>query len=135
MKQVLADTSFYQALLNPGDRFHAQAHQVSDHFRVRVVTSEYILCELGALMCRTHLRKTFIGAVRKLQSAREVEVVSASHQLFESGLALFNDRADKNWSLTDCISFQLMRDRRIFEAFTTDKHFEQAGFRNLLVAE
>jgi predicted nucleic acid-binding protein len=41
-------------------------------------------------------------------------------------------RQDKDWSLTDCISFVVMRDRGITKVFTTDHHFEQAGFKKLL---
>ena len=41
-------------------------------------------------------------------------------------------RKDKDWSLTDCISFVVMHERGLPDALTTDKHFEQAGFRALL---
>ena len=50
----------------------------------------------------------------------------------ERGLALYDARPDKQWSLTDCISFLVMQDRRITEALTGDHHFEQAGFTALL---
>jgi hypothetical protein len=58
--------------------------------------------------------------------------VPASRELFDSGWALYQDRPDKDWSLTDCISFVAMRERGIIEALTGDHHFEQAGFRALL---
>jgi hypothetical protein len=34
--------------------------------------------------------------------------------------------------MTDCISFVVMQERGIFEALTTDHHFQQAGFRAIL---
>jgi hypothetical protein len=37
-------------------------------------------------------------------------------------------RPDKEWSLTDCISFVAMNERNITDALTSDHHFEQAGF-------
>jgi predicted nucleic acid-binding protein len=52
--------------------------------------------------------------------------------LFERGLRLFFDRPDKEWSLTDCISFTVMRDHKIVRALTADRHFAQAGFAVLL---
>jgi hypothetical protein len=45
---------------------------------------------------------------------------------------LLKSRPDKNWSLTDCISFVVMQGRGIKAAFTADRHFEQAGFECLL---
>jgi uncharacterized protein len=41
-------------------------------------------------------------------------------------------RRDKEWSLTDCISFVVMKERGLTEALTADHHFEQAGFKALL---
>ena len=52
--------------------------------------------------------------------------------MFERGLDLFVNRPDKEWSLTDCISFVVMREHGLTEALTADHHFEQAGFVRLL---
>lgn len=51
---------------------------------------------------------------------------------FHGAAALFRRHGDKEWSFTDCISFIVMRELRIRDAFTTDHHFEQAGFAALL---
>lgn len=133
MKAAFADTSFYQALLNPKDNWHDKAKNVSDAYCGKVVTSEYVLCELGALMSHGHLRQLFIDLVKLLESAPQVEIIHGSHHYFETGLALFVDRPDKEWSLTDCISFALMREWKITDALTCDRHFEQAGFQSLLI--
>jgi len=132
MSRAFPDTSFYQALLNPGDKWHASALELSGTFQGQLVTSEYVLCELGALMSRGHLRALFLALVQELESAAAVEVISASHEYFQEGLALFWIRPDKEWSLTDCISFVLMQHRDITDALSTDRHFEQAGFHPLL---
>ena len=50
----------------------------------------------------------------------------------DAGLALYANRTDKDWSLTDCISFVVMNERGITDALTGDHHFEQAGFAALL---
>jgi predicted nucleic acid-binding protein len=44
----------------------------------------------------------------------------------------YRARADKAWSLTDCISFVVMSEHGLSEALTADVHFEQASFRALL---
>jgi uncharacterized protein len=62
----------------------------------------------------------------------DFEIVPASAELFHKGIELFRARPDKDWSLTDCISFVVMAERGLSDAFTGDKHFEQAGFKALL---
>ena len=59
-------------------------------------------------------------------------IVPASEALFQRGLEFYCSRADQEWSLTDCISFVVMRDEKLTEALTGDHHFEQAGFVALL---
>lgn len=84
-----------------------------------------------------HLRRS--GAVRSpykyirsIERADPFEVVEASPELFHRGLVLYEERQDKEWGLTDCISFVTMRDRGLQAALTTDRDFEQAGFTALL---
>jgi predicted nucleic acid-binding protein len=67
-----------------------------------------------------------------LRNRGDFEIVMDSDRLFDSGLTRYEQRADKGWSLTDCISFVLMEQRGIAEALTGDHHFEQAGFVALL---
>jgi predicted nucleic acid-binding protein len=58
--------------------------------------------------------------------------VTLNPKLLEKGLALYESRLDKDWGLTDCTSFVVMQQRGITEAFTSDRHFEQAGFVRLM---
>ena len=61
-----------------------------------------------------------------------IEIVSVDAALFERALALYGERMDKEWGLTDCLSFVVMQERNLTQALTTDRHFSQAGFANLL---
>jgi uncharacterized protein len=54
--------------------------------------------------------------------------------LFERALTLFGARSDNEWGMTDCISFVVMQERNLTHALTTDGHFDQAGFENLLIS-
>jgi predicted nucleic acid-binding protein len=69
---------------------------------------------------------------RHIQLSPAIRVVPASRALLEEGISLYSSRPDKDWSLTDCISFVVMRDEGIIQALTGDHHFEQAGFKALL---
>ena len=75
---------------------------------------------------------TFARFLDTLGSHEDFEVVPASAELFQRGVEFFCARPDKEWSLTDCISFVVMAEKGISEALTADRHFEQAGFKALL---
>ena len=70
--------------------------------------------------------------MKDLRSSDKVEILTADERLWNEGLQLFADRPDKEWSLTDCISFVAMERESLTEALTGDRHFEQAGFTGLL---
>jgi uncharacterized protein len=131
MKSVFADTSFYPAVVNPKDALHARAMRASSRFRGRVVTTHFVLMELGNALSRGVHRAAFVALVRQLRGDPDTIIVPASDDLLEKGLDLFTRRIDKDWSLTDGISFEVMGQRRIAEALTEDHHFTQAGFRAL----
>ena len=133
MSQVFADTSFYQAFFNKRDRWHFEAKRLVEALESGIVTTDYILVELGALMARGEARALYIRFVDQVRADPDTELIAASRDLFNQGLALFAARLDKGWSLTDCISFAVMRERGLVQALTSDHHFEQAGFACLLL--
>jgi predicted nucleic acid-binding protein len=127
-----ADTFYWLALLNPDDEFHASAVAVSVTLDEVIVTTMWVLTELGDALHRGRNRETFARFLDALGEHKDIEIVAASPGLFQRGVELFRSRPDKEWSLTDCISFVVMADKGIREALTADRHFEQAGFKALL---
>jgi predicted nucleic acid-binding protein len=132
MKPVFADTSYYVGLLSERDAFHPLAIEWSERLLSRMVVTEYVLVELGSALSGPQDRHLFVPFVERLLNVPGTVFISASETLFRQGLALFKNRPDKEWSLVDCISFVVMKQRRLKEALTTDRHFVQAGFRALL---
>jgi uncharacterized protein len=92
-----------------------------------------VLVELANALARASSRKLFVDLQPKLRANPNIMIVAASAELFERGCKLYADRPDKDWSLTDCVSFVVMEDETITEALTADRHFEQAGFNALLL--
>lgn len=72
------------------------------------------------------------GFVNLVLENTVVEIVLHTHKSFMQGLELYGNRLDKGYSLTDCISMSLMREREIQEVLTHDNHFKQEGFTILL---
>jgi uncharacterized protein len=94
--------------------------------------TEYILVELGNGLSRSKYRSRYVPLVDHLLTEAETVFVPASASLFRHGLQLYAARPDKAWSMVDCLSFVVMKQRRLRDALTTDDHFNQAGFRALL---
>ena len=132
MKVVFADTFYSLALLNKNDEAHARAFNYLNQFSGKLITSEWILLELADGLATSRHRDAFSITRTELLAADSVEVVPLDMAIHEEAIALYANRRDKNWSLTDCVSFVIMRQKGIAEALTGDAHFEQAGFRALL---
>ena len=132
MTPVFADTSFYLALFSQDDVAHDAARRWSRENARPLILTEFILIELGNTLREGAARQLFVELVRSLRDDPATEVMPASQEFVQKGVELFADRPDKTWSLTDCISFAVMRERGLTDAVATDHHFVQAGFRLLL---
>jgi len=76
-----------------------------------------------------------VALLAAIESDPRVEIVPLAEELCARSGELFRRHSDKEWGLTDCVSFVVMRDKGISEALSTDHHFEQAGFRPLLIED
>ncbi len=132
MTPIFADTFYYLALLSQDDAAHGAAVELSRKLRCPIVTTAWVMTEVADGLAKTSRRTLFAELLRQLRSDPHVVVMEMSCELFDRGVELYSNRADKEWSLTDCISFVAMDDHRLSEALTADHHFEQAGFTILL---
>ena len=133
MTAVFADTSFFIAFLCDDDDDRLSAVKVMTELDRNIVTTQWILLEVGNFLCKESRRSRFGPFVQRLKTNPYVEIRSADDSSFNVGLNLYADRLDKDWSLTDCISFAVMEKLGVRDALTADRHFVQAGFNALLV--
>ena len=130
------DTAYINALINTRDQWHAVAARWERGLarqRRRLITTEFVLTEIADSLAAVRFRDHAVRAIGALQTSDLVEIVPATSALFAAGLDRFRHRTDKDWGLTDCMSFVVMEERSLVEALTTDEHFRQAGFRALLL--
>jgi predicted nucleic acid-binding protein len=132
MKPVFADTFFFFAVLNRADPLHQRAVTYSRNTRFLRITTDWGITELADGLSKVGDRERFMDVYRHIQTSPAIRVVPASRLLMEEAVALYAARPDKDWPLTDCVSFVVMRDEGITQALTGDQHFEQAGFTTLL---
>ncbi len=132
MKAVFADAFYFVGLLNRADEHHARGVVAAKALRDSIVTTEWVLAEFADALAPSAARNRVAQFIRELAKDPKVRIIRSSTALFQKGLQLYDDRSDKKWSLTDCISFVVMKDEALTEALTGDKHFEQAGLKALL---
>jgi predicted nucleic acid-binding protein len=132
MRVVFADTYYYLAVLNPRDSAHARALAITPTLSGRLVTTSYVLTEVADALAAPPDRPRFLALLAALDADANVTIVPASEELFRRGVELYRQRPDKDWPLTDCLTFVVMNDAGSIEALTGDHHFRQAGFQTLL---
>ena len=132
--RVFLDSVYLIALEVENDQHHEEA---SKHWTTlferphTLVTTSYVLDEIVTFLNsrRQHAKAIRLGD--NLLTASNIQLIHVDENLFSDGWSYFKQYADKTFSLTDCISFVLMKRLGIAEALTFDKHFEQAGFSRL----
>ena len=133
MKRIFVDTVYWLAVFLPRDPW-AETARAIDCSDALLITSEEVLSEFLAAVSAhgDYTRRLACRLVRAILGDSGVEVAVQSHESFLAGLALYERRSDKQYSLTDCISMNVMRRRRVTEVLTNDRHFAQEGFTPLL---
>jgi len=130
LRTVFADTFYWIALSDPADAGYRYALALEQELVGETIfTTEEVLAEFLTFFAthpwsRARASQTVQGLFRK----RKIRVIPQSHTSFLSGLDLYNQRPDKAYSITDCISMETMRREGLIEVLTNDKHFEQEGF-------
>ena len=132
MKRVFADTSFFVAVIGPRDAHHDRALEFMRNYDGQVLTTDFVIVEFGNYLFRIKDRAFFDPVIQNIRDNAQYEIIAATRTLLERGMERYIGRLDKEWSLTDCISFVVMEEQGIKEALTTDGHFAQAGFSMLL---
>lgn len=135
MRVLFADTGYWVALLNPNDNLHRKAVQLSKTlYPAYIVTSEVVLTEVLNDFSKRgeYFRDLAIELIQNLRSNPNTRIIAQTSDQFEQGLRLYQQRKDKAWSHTDCVSFKIMEDMDISEALAYDKHFLQAGYKALM---
>ena len=135
MKPVFVDTAALIAIGNRRDAFHQRALNINeelDRSRKKYVTIGAIFLEFGNAFSQITLKPTAIQIMEAIRRSEKWHYIDIDEDLMQKGYELYTRMDDKEWGLIDCTSIVVSRDLGIAEIFTTDHHFEQAGFSILL---
>lgn len=133
---VFLDTAYAIALASITDQHHDRALEVADWIdaqRIPLITTRAVVIEIGNALAKLRYRAEAVQLLNALERDISVEIIALSEPLYAQALLFFESRQDKEWGLTDCISFVVMQQRGIVDALTADSHFQQAGFNALLL--
>jgi hypothetical protein len=131
-----ADTSFWIAVSQKTDQYHGRAVAWSDYLVKRdafILTTEAVLWEWMNALANSTTRRATAEGYRRCHQDTQIEVVPFAVDTIAAASRLYEARSDKDWSLTDCLSFLVMEQRGVPRALTTDHHFRQAGFEAVLL--
>lgn len=134
MRAVFVDTAGWMACADGVDPAHARAVAARDAALVAgrvLVTTDYVVDETLTLL---RMRLGLPAAESwwaQVDGSTRVRWQWIDPARAEKARALFFRHRDKDYSFTDCTSFVVMRELRLKDVLTTDRHFRQAGFQPL----
>jgi len=134
MASVFIDTGYLLALEMTNDQNHEAALSHWNQIKTslpELVTTSYVFDEVVTFFNSRGRHAKAVEVGNRLLQSRSVTLIQVEENLFEAAWRYFQQRADKAYSLTDCISFVVMNEQGIRHALTFDKHFAQAGFTTL----
>jgi uncharacterized protein len=135
-RQVFLDTSFIVALENRDDPVHGRAIEIDRQLMGEdcdLLLHWGILLEIGDGYARVGRREKGLVLLERFRREDGYRIAPLTESLLNEATILYENRSDKNWGLTDCVSFVLMQQEGVSEALTADVHFRQAGFQTLLL--
>jgi len=138
VNEIFLDSSYAIALASRTDEHHARATELAawiETERISLVTTRAIMLEIGNALAKKRYRSVAVNLLEAIERDAQIAVVPLSEDLYASAATLYRKYADKEWGLTDCVSFIVMREKGLQEALTADDDFRQAGFRALLLVD
>jgi predicted nucleic acid-binding protein len=130
--KIFVDTLFIVALINKRDQYHQKALQLSEQYKNHpLITTDAIFLESGNKLSANY-RNEVVELIEQFLASDEIDVIRLTPELFDQSLRLYKKHQDKSWGLVDCFSFVVMKQHKVSQALTFDRHFIQAGFQALM---
>ena len=128
---ILVDTSALIAVTDPREAWHEAAAATWRRLREareRFLVTDLILAETIAWLRRRAGHDVALRAGERLMSSAVTELVFVDQALLQQAWLLFRRHRDQELSLTDCVSFALLRARKLHRVFAFDDDFRALGF-------
>lgn len=138
LEPIFVDTGYVIALLTPKDDHRPAASKWALKIakaRTPLVLSSTVIFEVMDAFNAANEWRPADEFISRAEKSSQYTVVDVDRALFDRARDFRRARPDKSWGLTDCTSFLIMQERGITRALSCDRHFQQAGFKALLIEE
>ena len=135
---VFVDTSYWVALFNLCDNARLEAQNLAIEYNDFVwITTDAVLFETLNWFSKADaaLRVFVSESIEAIIANERIEIVTSGRNWLIATTEFYGKRKDKQWSGVDCFSMLVMESKGIKDILTTDKHFQQAGFKVLMLKD
>ncbi|HUD84062.1 MAG TPA: PIN domain-containing protein [Candidatus Saccharimonadales bacterium] len=132
---LFVDTGGFYALISPGSKSHDLAVKIMQDAKLqrrRAITTDYVIDETATLLRARGLTKMLAEFFRLSDESQALTVEWTSPDRFSAARKFMLKHLDQEFSSTDCLSFVVMKELRLFDALATDSHFRIVGFNPVL---
>lgn len=130
--EVFVDTSAWVAVIDAHDKYHAPAREAYSRLigeRRTLITTNMVIAETYILVRRTGGHAQAMRLLHSLRGSPRLQKVRSDAGLESRAVDILERHSDQDFSYADAVSFAIMLERGVEEAFTFDKHFAAMGFR------
>jgi len=134
-REIFVDTSGLYALVDRKDAHHPAARAAVERLLRsgrRLLATDYVVVETVNLANARSGSGVAIRVLDLLEQSAGIRIEWIGAERFDMTKTFFRKHADHAYSFTDCTSFVVMRELKLSQALTSDRHFTQAGFEALL---
>ena len=128
---VFVDTGVWYAMADKSDQYHKKATEYTKKLvtsNINFVTTNLVVHETLMLLSRKTSKAAAIKFLDMIYSQDNIEIIENEDSIEQKAYRIFKKYADQDFSITDCLSFVIMKENRIKKAFTFDKHFKIMKF-------
>jgi len=127
---VFVDTGVWYAMADKSDQYHKKAIEYIKKLVTNnnFVTTNLVIHETLMLLSRKISKTAAIKFLDMIYSQDNIEIIENEDSIEQKAYRIFKKYTDQDFSITDCLSFVVMKENRIKKAFTFDKHFKTMKF-------
>ena len=126
MTEVFVDTFYWLAMINPLDVYHQRVSQAQRPSHM--VTTWAIQLEVLDALSSPPVRPLAAQFWQLTKNYPSLVIVALTQDLLNRSIAFFEQHRDKSWSMTDCISFVVMKERAITKALNPRSSLRTSRF-------
>jgi len=133
-ERIFVDTSAWLALMLEDDAHHAAADRALSALLksdTRLITTNHVVGETYTFLARVRNPWIALAFVERIKASLTLDLVVAQEETEAAAYEWLRRYQDQRFSFVDAVSFAVMTEMELQQAFAFDRHFATAGFVTL----